>query len=316
MPKLRHEAVIEILQNEPALVLHLLRYLGVRLRIGSQATVTRADTNLSDRYATGDELVSGLFSDSVFVFESMGRKIAVIAEVQTGRPDADRAFSWPAYIINARRQHRCDTLLMIFAITKGAARGSAKVIPTGHPGWDLAPLISGIGKIPGIPEKGAQYGAELVLLRVITRELTLNTHDARVFALAAILSAAPQRRRRYTGYLKALAPQSVRKSLETLMKTVFEDPWLDGLEEEANRRATRRVTRQVTQQVTRQVTRQVTQEVTQEVTQQIALRLLDKRFHVPDDIRERVEACTDAGELNTWLDRVVTATCLDEVFAE
>jgi hypothetical protein len=187
IPKLRHEAVVEILQNEPELVLQLLVSAGLDLRFGTQVAATIADSNLSDRGA--DDQIRSLFSDNVFVFEGDGRRVAVIAEVQTSRPDTERSLSWPAYVANARRRHRCDTLLMIFAITEVAASSSAKAIRTGHPGWDLIPLISGIGRTPGMPAEDGRFGAELVLLRIITRELTLGTHDARMFALAAVQSA-------------------------------------------------------------------------------------------------------------------------------
>lgn len=206
MPKIRHEAVVEILQNEPELVLSLLAYSGIQLHFGSQVGATIADSNLSNRDAGPGEYFRGLFSDNVFVFEGDGRRVAIIAEVQSRRPNEECSLSWPAYVANARRRHRCDTLLMVFVITKDAARGSEKPIRMGHPGWDLVPLISGIGRTPGIPSAGGRFGAELVLLRVITRELTLNTHEARMFALAAVGCAPAERIARYTGYLKALVP--------------------------------------------------------------------------------------------------------------
>jgi hypothetical protein len=112
--------VVEILQNEPELVLHLLARTGMHLQLGERVATTLADSNLSDRDTNGDDnLVRNLFSDNVFVFEGDGRGVAVIAEVQTDRPDTKRSFSWPAYVANARRRHGCDTLLMIFAVTKG-----------------------------------------------------------------------------------------------------------------------------------------------------------------------------------------------------
>jgi len=233
-----------------------------------------------------------LFSDNVFVFEGDGRRIAVIAEVQTDRPGRDRSLSWPAYIANARRRHHCDTLLMIFATTTSAARGSAKPIRTGHSGWDLVPLISGVGKIPGLPGEGAQFAAELVLLRIITRELTLGTHDARMFALTAIRSAPPDRITRYTRYLKVLTPPSVRKDLETLMKTVLKDAFIDGWIEEGLK------------------------EGLKEGRAEMLLELLETRFGMPDDIRKRVGKCTDETQVKAWFKRAISASSLDEVFAE
>lgn len=284
MPKIRHEAVVEILQNEPELVLSLLECAGMQQRFGSGVTLAIADSNLSDRDAAAEhEQIRGLFSDNVFVFEGTGRRVAVIAEVQTGRPDEERSLSWPAYVANARRRHRCDTLLMVFAITQDAARGSAKAIRMGHPGWDLVPLISGIGRTPGMPSADGRFAAELVLLRVITRELALTTHDTRMFALAAIQSAPRERVERYSKYIKELAPPSARKPLETLMKTVLKDAFVDGW---LNRGRA-----------------------------EMLLALLEMRFSVPDDIRKRVEGCDDAEQIMTWFKRVPAAASLDEVFA-
>jgi hypothetical protein len=122
--------------------------------------------------------------------------------------------------------------------------------------------------------------------------LKLDNHDARMFALAAIQSTPPARLARYTGYLKALAPPSIRRILETMMKTVFKDPWVDGL---------------------------VTQGLEQGLKKgraEMLLDLLEMRFSVPDDIREQVETCADTTQIKTWFRRAFSAASLDGVFAE
>jgi hypothetical protein len=104
------------------------------------------------------------------------------------------------------------------------------------------------------------------------------------FALAAIRPAPPERRERYTRYLKALVPPSVRQHLETLLKTVLKDAFVDGW---LNRGRA-----------------------------EMLLELLEMRFSVSADIRKRVEECTDTEQIKTWFKRVPSATSLDEVFAE
>jgi hypothetical protein len=286
MPKLRHEVVVEILQNEPKLVLRLLECAGVYLRFESRVSATIADSDLSDRDADDVDRILTLLSDNVFVFKGGGAKVAVVAEVQTGRPGRSRSLSWPAYAANARARHKCDSILMIFATNANAANGSAKTILTGHPGWNLTPLVSGIGRTPGTPSEGGRFAAELVLLRIVTGELKLSSHDDRMFALAAIKSAPIPRRLRYARYIRALAPSSAQKHLEDLMRTVLKDDFMDGLLDQGGLRKAR----------------------------QMILQLLDKRFGVPDDIRERIETCTDTARIDTWFDRAITATSLDEVF--
>ncbi|MFJ8020350.1 hypothetical protein [Streptomyces sp. NPDC096311] len=47
------------------------------------------------------------------------------------------------------------------------------------------------------------------------------------------------------------------------------------------------------------------------------LRILDLRaIDIPEAARERVNACTDLELLSTWLDRALTATTAEELFAE
>ena len=96
--------------------------------------------------------------------------------------------------------------------------------------------------------------------------------------------APPVRFERYTRCIRALAPPSAREPLETLMKTVLKDAFVDGLLNEGRA--------------------------------EMLLRLLGKRFGVPESIRGRVETCTDTAQINIWFDRAITATSLDEVFTE
>jgi predicted transposase YdaD len=45
------------------------------------------------------------------------------------------------------------------------------------------------------------------------------------------------------------------------------------------------------------------------------LRVLAARgFTVPEDIRQRIQSCTDLARLEAWGDRAVTANSLDEIF--
>lgn len=296
MPKVRHDAVVEIFQNEPMLVLRLLESVGVYLRFGPRISVIIADSDLSDRDPGDEDQVLALFSDNVFVFKSSGIKVAVVAEVQTGRPGASRSLSWPAYVANARARHKCDCILLVFATNTNAASGSAKAIVTGHPGWDLMPLVSGIGKTPGLPLEGGRFAAELVLLRIVTGELNLGTRGERMFALAAIKSAPPERRLRYSRYIRALAPARARKPLEELMRTFPRDDFIDGMIEQG--------------------LQQGAQQGALRKARQLLLQLLDERFGVPVDVRERIEACGDVAEVDTWFTRAITATSLDEVFTE
>jgi len=49
---------------------------------------------------------------------------------------------------------------------------------------------------------------------------------------------------------------------------------------------------------------------------EMLLMFMEMRFNVPDDIRKRVEGCSDREQIRAWLKRVPTAASLDEVFAK
>lgn len=291
MPDLPHEAVVELLQNEPLLVLDLLARAGIEVPPRSAVRAFVADSNLTDRDSGRyPKQVRSLFSDNVFIFRTGDRKFAVIAEAQTTTPGKSRALSWPAYIANARRRHRCATLLLVFATTSAAARGSARPIRTGHPGWDLTPLITGIGRTP-LTAPGARFAPELVLLNIITGDLALDTHEKRMLAVTTIRFAPPGRLERYTRYIRALTPPPAREALEVLMRSELKDAFVDGLLDQgrAEGRAQGRA--------------------------EMLLQLLSTRFTLTGSIRDRVKACTDTAQIGTWFDRAITAKSLDEVFA-
>jgi hypothetical protein len=285
MPSIEHEAVVEILHRDPQLAAMLVGRAGISLPSGATAVV--ADSNLSARDP------SVLIADKVQLWQGIDRKVAVITEVQKTRPDPSRSLAWPAYICNARVEHECDVILLVFALTEAIARASAKTIRTGHPGFDLTPLISGHGRLP--PPGGPFFGPQLTVLNILTGDLDLTTHEARMFALVSIAEAPAELREGYTRLIRAIVPDSARAALEELLKTVIKDPFIDDFIEKglAQGRAEGRAQGEA----------------------QLLLRYLDARFDVPEGVRDEVTACTDTAQLEAWFDRALTATAIEEVFA-
>jgi len=284
MPKVRHEAVVEVLRTEPGLLAWLVEDLGVALPPG--AILQTADSNLSSR---DPDLLKTLIADNVFLFKGAKKTIAVVFEVQSAEPRRDRQFAWPAYLATARAVHKCDAVMCVIGLSRDAVLGSRRLIRTGHPGFDLAPKVTGHGLLPA-PGGGA-FGPALTVVKVMTGELDLTTHEGRMFALISIASAPDHARERYTRFIRAAAPGPVRKELTKLMAIVIKDKFMDGLlaQGEAKGKAIEAAN--------------------------LLLQLLSSRFDVPVERRDQVEACTDTGRIEKWFDRALSATTLDQVFS-
>jgi hypothetical protein len=282
MPSIEHEAAVQILHADPQLAAMLLAACGVRLPSG--AIPVAADSTLSDRDPTD------LRADNVLIFEGVGGKVAVIAEVQKDKRDAGRMRAWPAYVCNARAEHDCDAILLVLALSARAARESAGLIRTGHPGFDLAPFVRGPGTLPH-PGNHPVYGAQLTLLNVLTGDLDLTNHAVRMFVMLAIAEAPAEHRDGYTRIIRAVAPESARAALEELMMRHLKDPFIDGFIDQGRA------------------------EGMAKGEAQILLRIMAARgLDVPERMRARVAACTDTSQLEAWADRAATATNVDDIF--
>jgi hypothetical protein len=92
-------------------------------------------------------------------------------------------------------------------------------------------------------------------------------------------------------FIRANASAAVRRALEELMAAVFRDEFVDGLLAQGEERGRA------------------------QGEAAMVLRVPTARgFTVTDDIRQRVQACTDLDQIEAWGDRAATAKSLDEIF--
>ena len=279
----------------------LLGMCGVILPSG--AVPVAADSNLSDRDPTE------LRSDNVLIFEGIGGKIAVVAEVQKDKRDVGRMYSWPAYICNARAAHKCDAVLLVLALSDRAARESAKVISTGHPGFNLAPLVRGPGTLP--PPENPVFGPQLTMLSILTGDLDLTDHAARLLALLAIAKAPDELVAGYTRLLLALVPKPARASLEEVMMTHLKDDFVDGW---INEGLTQGRAQGLTEGRAQGLTEGLTEGRAQGEAHMLLRAMAVRGLTVPEDIRLRVTECEDPAQLEMWFDLAMTAATVDEIF--
>jgi hypothetical protein len=297
MPSLEHEAPLELLRGDPRLAAVLLESLGVPVPPRSSARLVPADLTAS--------VPAELRADAVILLSPRepgsalaegNRKLAVIIEVQL-QYDEKKVFSWPAYLTQGRAAHRCDTVLLVICRDPATAALCRATITTGHPGFDLTPLVVDAATTPrpGPPGPGPA-GPELAVLAVLTGALDLDIDSARHLVLASLANLDDDRLATYTVLIRRAASEAARQALEALMTTApYRDAFVDGLMAEG-------LAKGLAQGKAEGEARMV-------------LRVLDARgLQVPDEIRERVLSCTDTAQLDHWGELAATAVSLDDVF--
>jgi hypothetical protein len=291
MPKILHEAPIELLRRNPLLAAALLHDTGLEVPADGSAVMVAGDLSSA--------LPAELRADAVILLDGKGAgdaggqgdRLAVVVESQTRR-DRGKRRVWPAYLALARAQHDCPAVLVVICPSRGVGRWAREPIVTGHPGFDLAPLVIDADTTPAsdLPDLAAVV-PELAVLGALTGSVDLEQDAGRRQVLGAIATAEldADRLETYTHLIRAAASATARQALEALMAIAFKDDFIDRLKAEG-----------------------------EAVGQaKMLLRVLAARgFHVPDHVRQQVLACTDPAQQEAWVDKAVTAPSLKDVFTD
>jgi len=308
MPGISHEAPLELIRGDPRLAAVLLRGLGVAIPAEAAATMTSSDLTAS--------VPTELRADAVVMLSCAdGARLAVVVEVQL-RYDTRKRYSWPAYLTQVRVTHRCPAVLLVICPGTATAARCRVPIATGHPGFNLVPLVIDAATIPdpGGPA-AAMAGPELTVLAVLTGALDLGQDSARRLVLASLAGLDDSRLATYTVFVRSAASEPARQALEDLMTTKFKDTFVDRLLAEGEAKG--RVEGEAKGRVEGEAKGRVEGEAKgrAEGEARIILRVLAARgLEVPADVREQVLSCTDASQLETWADRAATAASVKEVF--
>jgi hypothetical protein len=300
MPGITHEAPIELLRRNPLLAAALVQGSGVPVPTGETALMAAGDLSSA--------LPAELRADAVILLGNPdhgriggaarraqptkpGARLAVVVESQTSR-DAGKRRVWPAYLALARAQHDCPAVLVVICRSQATGRWARQPIRTGHPGFDLVPLVIDAATTPAHDAPGlAAVAPEVAVLGALTGAVDLEQRAGRLLVLNAIADAGldQDRLETYTHLIRAAASPAARADLEVLMTLTFKDEFIDRIKAEGKA----------------------------EGQAEFLLRALTVRgLQVPARLRERVLSCTDLGQLEAWADKAVTATSLEDVFPD
>jgi hypothetical protein len=294
-----HEAPLELLRQNPRLAEVLLAGTpGVVIPKDGTATMAPGDVTAS--------LPVELRADAVVLLRGKPSALAIVAESQLSASGirAKRRV-WPAYLTQARAQHDCPAVLMVFCRHRATARACAKPITTGHPHFILAPIVIGPGTLPDPGQfTGADANAELAMMAAWTGQADLRVPAVQATTLQAIAGLDAVKLATYTRIILIAAPdESSRRALETLMATVFKNDFVDKLEAQARARG------EAHGRALGEAHGRALGEA------QMILEVLESRgIILPDKVRDQVLACTDTTRLEMWGRKAAVAHGLEEVF--
>jgi hypothetical protein len=214
--------------------------------------------------------------------------LSVIIESQL-REHETKQYSWPVYVASARRVRECPAaVLLVICPDQAEAVKCAEVIRTGHPGFDLAPIVISPNNAPD----GDDTAPWLTVFAACLGAVDLEDRTGAQHVLTAIKNtrAGVADRRRMITLILNLASEAARKILQEMTMTLPElkGYWLDDIEDRGKASA----------------------------KAEDILKVLDARHLDPTDgHRKQVTACSDIAQLDRWFDRALTASTVADVFS-
>lgn len=290
MPKLPHEALVQLVRRAPEQILRLIWPTGQPPPRVSSVRVTAAeyvDLNLAE-YRADVVLAVGEVPDrpeGVFV-----------VEVQLQRDPKKREI-WPVYGSGLRVRLGCPVAIVVIAPNREVARWCGERIDLGWGRFVLDPWVLGPDAIPVIddPEK-ARAAPELALLSVAAHADEPIGEQVALATLAAARGLDDDRKSIYPELVFGLLGRHARTLMEKLMASADREFYSELFQEKFD---AGKVEGKV------------------EGKAETLLKLLaHKKIAVSRADRARIRGCTEPKVLDKWIARVLTAESVDEVLRE
>jgi hypothetical protein len=284
-----HEGPLDLVRQHPEIALEFVQGTA-GIQLPGEIAVSLAPTDMSAVIPVqylADMVV--LISDA-----ATGEPVlAVIIEPQL-RDRETKRYNWPVYVTTARRVAKCPAaVLVVLCPDPAEAAKCRRLIRTGHPGFDLAPIVIDSGGPPGRDGAGGPY---LTVFAASMGGIDLESEPGARRVLDAMASAdvSDADRLRMTAIILRLASDAARQILEAMMTTSeYEKTFVERIHDQG------------------------ISEGKAEGKAEAVLKLLDARHLAPSqEQRQRVTSCTDSAQLDLWFDRAITADTAADVFAD
>ena len=288
MPSVRHESLLSLFRNRPALAGELLEQ-GLRLALPSHDELRLESADLTEVAPVPyhADLVVQLWRQGKLV-------LGIVVEVQLA-PDPDKRFTWPLYVASLRARLGCPCWLLVLSPDAAVARWCAEPIELGHPGHRLTPLVLGPDAVPVVANADrARSAPELAVLSAMAHGAGPDGLEVALTALGAAVGLDEERCRIYTDLVMASLGEAARRAMEDLMST--------GNYEYQSEFARR------------YVAQGRTEGKAEGEAKGVLVVLRARGLIVSPEIEERVTRCTDIALLEEWLRRAVVVASAEEIF--
>jgi hypothetical protein len=299
MVSLLHEGVIKLVRDCPEFAADLLgRLLDVEVPRFTEARIADATLN---------ELVPVEYrADAVVVFTKNKPVFGAIIEAQL-KPDGDKRFTWPLYAAGAREHHRCPFVVIVVTPDPKTARWAARTIDLGG-GNRYLPLVIGPDGIPKLTDpRRARREPQLAVLSVMAhgRGKVKTAAAIGTAAARAILPFPEDQRLLYSLLIEANLSEAARKAIEMQpgLETFFSETQRRNYERgRAKGRAEARAEAKAEGKA-------------QGVAAALLKILMRRGLALTAEQRRRITGCTDLAVLERWLDRSLSVSSAEELFA-
>ncbi|MFG2148084.1 hypothetical protein ACGFRG_28420 [Streptomyces sp. NPDC048696] len=292
-----HEAMHRIFQDRPELFSRVSEVLGIDF--SPPTSVTILPTDLTETRPLERRV------DTLLRLEMGDDEPLLLAVEAQGKKDPAKPASWAYYASYLLTKYRLQPMLLVVCQDRATAEWAARPVRFGPPQWPLLtlrPLVAGPHNMPVITDP-AEVNKDLALatLALITH-VTSPDIGAILKSMTTVLRDTPHA----IAYpIIELIAQGLGKhpaaALWRKLVAVDLSFYKSSLSEEL--RDEGRAEGQAKGEAKGQA-------------DAILFILARRGIDVPDEARERITSCDDLDILHHWLDRALTASSADEVFAD
>lgn len=290
MPSISHDGPIDVIRKNKDMTIDLVeRVTPIKLPGRETIRVDLGSTDASN--VVPDEFKADMVT--VIRDKESGKPLLIVVIEPQGREDEEKRLSWPAYLANLRAAHKCrSAVLLVICWDEKEAEKCRKAIPMGHPGFVLVPIVIGPGSGPMLD--GA--GPWLTILAAAMRAHSLDTDTRRRTVLDAIRDTKSNTSdtRTLLAIILAIASPDELAALEALMETKdYKNDFLDRIEARGKE-----------------------QGLALGEGKALLLVLKSRGIEPTSAQHDLVIDCTDADQIEKWLQRASTAASADDVFKD